>query len=83
MQVDSEECWCRRLNEYERTLTLLLESWSDEETWAEETFIRDFQMLTAIVRNLRDVLNYRTSRGEFAVEGREAAMSLCTTEKKS
>jgi len=39
-QVDSTELWCRRLDEYERTLTLLL-SRVEESRLDQEAFLQD------------------------------------------
>ena len=47
-QTDSAELWCRRLDEYERTLTLLM-SRVEESRSDQETFLQDLQMLTAFV----------------------------------
>ena len=41
-QVDSAELWCRRLDEYERTLRLLLAR-VEESRPDQETFLRDLE----------------------------------------
>ena len=79
-QVDSAEFWCRRLDEYERTLTLLL-SRGRESRPDQETFIRDLQQLTAFLRNLRDMLDSRTFRREFVVDGQDFPQTLRTTDQ--
>ena len=47
-QIDSAELWCRRLDEYERTLTLSM-SRVEESRSDQETFLQHLQMLTAFV----------------------------------
>ena len=58
-QVDSPEFWCRRLDGYERTLTLLV-SRVEESRPDQGTFHQDLQMLTAFLRNFRDMLDSLT-----------------------
>jgi len=66
-QVDSAEFWCRRLDEYERTLRLLLarveESRSDL-----ATFARDLEILLDTLANLRESLDARSLRGYFQID---------------
>ena len=78
-QVDSAEFRCRPLDEYERTLTLLL-SRVEESRPDQETFPQVLQMLTPFLRNLKDMLDSRTFRREFSVEREEIPQSLCTNE---
>ena len=55
----------------------LLLSRVSKSTPDQETFLRDLQMLTAFLRNLRDIPDCRTFRGEFVAAGREIPKSLC------
>ena len=79
-QVDSAEFWCRRLDEYAGTLTLLL-SRVRESRLDQEIFLRDLQQLTAFLRNLRDMLDSRTFRREFVIEEQEFPHSVQLTKQ--
>ena len=46
----------------------------------QEPFIRDLQMLTAFITNLRDVLDSQTLRREFKVDGQEVSQTLLSTD---
>ena len=50
-QVDSGEFWCRRLDEYERTLSLLLAR-VEESRPDLATFVRDLEILLDTMGNL-------------------------------
>ena len=77
--IDSAVLWSRRVDECERTLTLLLSRVAESRP-NQGTFLGDLQMLTAFTRNLRDVLDSRTFRREFEVDGQEFPQTLRTTE---
>ncbi|KAL9987204.1 hypothetical protein ACROYT_G001472 [Oculina patagonica] len=74
-QADSAEFWCRRLDDYERTVRLLLarvmESRPDQ-----VNFGRDLALLMDTMGNLREVLDTRSFRGQFEVEGQDAVQNL-------
>ena len=46
----------------------------------QEPFIRDLQMLTAFITNLRDVLDSQTLRRKFKVDGQEVSHTLLSTD---
>ncbi|KAL9978173.1 hypothetical protein ACROYT_G015664 [Oculina patagonica] len=74
-QADSAEFWCRRLDDYERTVRLLLarvmESRPDQ-----VNFVRDLALLMDTMGNLREALDARSFRGQFEVEGQDAVQNL-------
>ena len=77
--IDSAVFWSRSLAEYEQTLTLLLSRVAESKP-NQETFIRDLQMLITFIRDLREVLDSRTFRREFEVDGQECPQTLRTTD---
>ena len=78
---DSAVFWCRQLDvEYERTLSLLLSRVAESRP-DQGTFLRDLQMfITALMINLRTVLDSRTFRREFEVYGQEVPETLRSTD---
>ena len=46
-------------------------------------FLQDLEMSTGTVRSLRDMLDARSLRGEFVVEGQEIFQSFCMTDHTS
>ena len=77
--IDSAVFWSRTLDEYERTLTLLLSRVAESRS-NQETFLRDLQMLITFIRDLRNVLDSRTFRRKFEVDGQECPQTLRTTD---
>ena len=79
-KVDSAEFWCRRLDEYEQTLRLLLtrvkESRSDL-----VSFIRDLEILLETMGNLREVLDARSLRGDFQIDRQDTPSSLTSVDQ--
>ena len=67
-QVDSAEFWCRRLEEYQRTLRILLAR-VEESRPAQITFVRDLEILIGTIGNRRKALNVRSLHADFEIDG--------------
>ena len=75
--IDSAVFWSRSLDEYERTLTLLLSRVAESRS-NQEIFLRDLQMLIPFIRDLREVLDSRAFWREFEVDGQEYLVLVFT-----
>ena len=60
-------------------LTLLLSRVAESKP-NQETFLRDLQMLITFIRDLRNVLDSRTFRRKFEVDGQECPQTVRTTD---
>ena len=79
-QVDSAEFWCRRLDEYERTLSLLLAR-VEESRPDLATFVRDLEILLDTMGNLREALDARSLRGDFQIDRQDTPPSLSSVDR--
>ena len=66
-QVDSAEFWCRRLEEYQRTLRILLAR-VEESRPDQITFVRDLEILIGNTGNLQEALDARSLRADGVFE---------------
>jgi len=67
-QVDSAESWCRRLEEYQRQLRILLAR-VEESRPDQITFVRDLEILIGTTGNLREALDARSLRADLRLTG--------------
>ena len=79
-QVDSAEFWCRRLDEYERTLRLLLARMEESRSDL-TTFVRDLEILLDALGNLREALDARSLHGDFQIDRQDTPSSLSSVDR--
>ena len=78
-QVDSAEFWRRRLEDYERTVRLLLAR-VDESRPDQVNFVRDLALLMYTMGNLRETLDARSFSRQFEIEGQATVQNLSAVE---
>ena len=77
--VDSAESWCRRLEEYQRTLSRILLARVEESRPDQITFVRDLEILIGTMGNLWETLDTRSLRADFEIDGQNSSPSLSTS----